>query len=223
MVARGKLTVFLGVAPGVGKTFAMLCEGRRLADEGVDVIIALVETHDRADAGELVAGLSVMPPRTIIHQGAAFGELDVDAVIARSPAVALVDELAHTNVPGCRHGRRWQDVDALLEAGIDVVSALNVAHLDSLHDAVEELTGIAVQESVPDEFVAAAERVELIDPSPETLRQRIQHGRVFTDGIQQVALGGISPRQSWRAWASWAGRGCSDASSGHSGRPGPGG
>jgi two-component system, OmpR family, sensor histidine kinase KdpD len=190
VVARGKLTVFLGVAPGVGKTFAMLCEGRRLADEGVDVVVALVQTHDRAETRELVAGLSVMPPRTIAHQGASFGELDLDAVIARSPAVALVDELAHTNVPGCRNGKRWQDVDDLLEAGIDVVSALNVAHLDSLHDAVEELTGVALQETVPDEFVAAAERVELIDRSPETLRQRIQQGRVFTDDEQQLALGG---------------------------------
>lgn len=182
--------MFLGVAPGVGKTFAMLCEGRRLADEGVDVIVALVETHDRADTRELVAGMSAVPPRTIVHQGAAFGELDTDAVIARSPAVTLVDELAHTNVPGCRHGKRWQDVDELLEAGIDVVCALNVAHLDSLQEAVEELTGVAAQETVPDEFVAAADRVELIDPPPETLRQRIQQGRVFTDDKQQLALGG---------------------------------
>jgi two-component system, OmpR family, sensor histidine kinase KdpD len=172
--ARGRLEVFLGTAPAVGKSYAMLAEGGRLAAAGADVVVGYVEPHGHDNTTELVGGLAVVPPKVVTYRGATFRELDIDAVIARSPQVVLVDELAHTNVPGQRHAKRWQDVQDLLDAGIDVISNINVQHLDSLHDEVERLTGIAQRETLPDDVVAAAERLELVELEADALRERVR-------------------------------------------------
>ncbi|GAA3163310.1 sensor histidine kinase [Nonomuraea roseoviolacea] len=176
---RGRLRVYLGAAPGVGKTYAMLCEGRRATARGRDVVVGYAETHGRAPVAALLDGMEVLPRRTLVHRGASFTELDVDAVIARAPRVALVDELAHTNVPGSRNAKRWQDVDDILDAGIDVVTTVNIQHLESLNDVVREITGVSQRETVPDEVVRRADQVELVDMSPEALRRRMAHGIVY--------------------------------------------
>ncbi|MBB4685351.1 sensor histidine kinase [Amycolatopsis jiangsuensis] len=176
---RGELRIYLGAAPGVGKTFAMLGEARRRRDRGTDVIVGLVETHDRAKTADLLDGLEIVPRRTVVHRGHEFAELDLAAVLARAPEVAVIDELAHTNAPGQRHEKRWQDVAALLEAGIDVLSTVNVQHLQSLNDVVERITGVAQQETVPDEVVRRAGQLELVDITPEALRRRLAHGNVY--------------------------------------------
>ncbi|MET0235768.1 MAG: DUF4118 domain-containing protein [Kibdelosporangium sp.] len=176
---RGELRIYLGAAPGVGKTFAMLGEAHRRHERGTDVVVGLVETHDRAKTAELLDGLEVMPRRHVEHRGKAFDELDIDAVLARRPAVAVVDELAHTNIPGCRNAKRWQDVEELLEAGIDVLSTVNIQHLESLNDVVQRITGARQLETVPDEVVRRAEQMELIDITPEALRRRLAHGNVY--------------------------------------------
>ncbi|MGO9876565.1 MAG: DUF4118 domain-containing protein [Acidimicrobiia bacterium] len=187
---RGRLTVFLGAAPGVGKTFAMLGEGAYFAGAGTDVVVALVESHGRTGIEALLEGLERVPLRAVSYRGTSFEELDVDAVLRRHPQVALVDELAHTNVRGSRHDKRWQDVEELLASGIDVITNLNVSHLDSLNDAVEVLTGVAQHETVPDVVVAAADRVELIDTSPELLRSRVSEGEVLAAAATERALDG---------------------------------
>ncbi|MCD2195464.1 DUF4118 domain-containing protein [Actinomycetospora endophytica] len=176
---RGELRVHLGAAPGVGKTYAALCEARRRLDRGTDVVVGLVETHGRARTAELLAGLEILPRRTVTHRGTTLHELDVDAVLARAPQVVVVDELAHSNAPGSQHARRYEDVEELLAAGIDVISTVNVQHLESLHDVVERITGTRQQETVPDEVVRAAEQVELVDITPEALRRRLAHGNVY--------------------------------------------
>ncbi|MFK0402455.1 ATP-binding protein [Microbacterium sp. NPDC090225] len=176
---RGRLRVLLGAAPGVGKTFEMLAEGRRLLDDGRDVVIAVVETHGRAATLAQTIGLPEVPRRTTEHRGVAFTELDVDAVIARRPEIALVDELAHTNVPGSRHPKRWQDVEAIRDAGIDVVTTVNVQHIESLNAVVEKITGIAQQETIPDAVVRAADEIEVVDLAPQTLRDRLSAGLVY--------------------------------------------
>jgi two-component system sensor histidine kinase KdpD len=186
---RGQLRVYLGAAPGVGKTYAMLDEGHRRAERGTDVVVAFVETHDRPHTAEKLAGLEVLPRRTITYRGAGFSELDVQAVLERAPDVALVDELAHTNVPGSDHAKRWQDVEQLLEAGIDVISTVNVQHLESLNDVVEAITGVPQRETVPDAVVRAAEQVELVDMTPEALRRRMAHGNVYKSDRIDAALG----------------------------------
>jgi two-component system sensor histidine kinase KdpD len=183
-VKRGSLRIYLGAAPGVGKTFAMLDEGRRRADRGTDVVLAFVETHGRPRTAEQVEGLEVVPRRMLEHRGASFEEMDVEAVLARRPEVALVDELAHTNVPGSAREKRWQDVDELLDAGIDVISTVNVQHLESLNDVVEQITGVTQRETVPDAVVRAADQVELVDMTPEALRRRMAHGNVY--GAEQI-------------------------------------
>ncbi len=188
-MARGRLRVYLGSAPGVGKTFAMLNEGRRRAERGTDVVVALVETHGRRHTADQVGPLEVVPRREVEHRGASFTELDVDAVLARRPRLALVDELAHTNVPGSRNPKRWQDVEELLAAGIDVISTVNVQHLESLNDVVEKITGVAQRETVPDAFVRAADQVELVDMTPEALRRRLAHGNVYAAENVDAALG----------------------------------
>jgi len=189
-VQRGRLTVLLGAAPGVGKTTAMLGEGARLADAGRDVVVALVESHGRTTIESRLGALERVPLRRVAYRDTSFEELDVDAVLARRPEVVLVDELAHTNVPGSRHEKRWQDVEELLALGIDVITNLNVGHLDSLNDAVESMTGVAQHETVPDVVVATAERVELVDPSPESLQTRLAEGDVFGAGDTTAALRG---------------------------------
>jgi two-component system sensor histidine kinase KdpD len=188
---RGRLHVFLGAAPGAGKTFAMLAEGRRLADEGVAVVVGLVETHGRADTELMLNALERVSPRTVDYRGKKFDELDVDALLDRNPAVALVDELAHRCVPGSRHEKRWEDVEELLEAGIDVVTSLNVQHLESLNGEVEGLTGLAQQESVPDSVVAVADQIDFVDITPEQLRSRIARTDVMDTDTAQAALTGF--------------------------------
>jgi two-component system sensor histidine kinase KdpD len=176
---RGRLTVYLGSAPGVGKTYAALGEARRRLARGTDVVIGLVETHDRPRTESQVEGLDVLPRRSLQHRGAAFTELDVDAVLARRPAVVLVDELAHTNVPGSRHEKRAEDVEELLAAGIDVITTVNVQHLESLNDEVERITGVRQRETVPDRVVRDADQIQLVDMSPDALRRRMAHGNIY--------------------------------------------
>ncbi len=172
---RGRLRIYLGAAPGVGKTYAMLGEAHRRAARGTDLVVGLVETHRRPQTEAMVAGLEVVPRRTVQHRGATFEEMDVDAILSRRPEVAIVDELAHTNVPGSRNSKRWQDVHELLAAGIDVVSTVNIQHLESLNDVVEAITGVKQRETVPDAVVRAADQIELVDMSPESLRRRLAH------------------------------------------------
>ncbi|GAA0966428.1 sensor histidine kinase KdpD [Acrocarpospora macrocephala] len=185
---RGRLRVYLGAAPGVGKTFAMLNEGLRGLERGRDVVVGLVETHGRPRTAELLDGMEVVPRRTMVHRGTTFTELDVDAVIARRPRVALIDELAHSNVPGSRNAKRWQDVEEILAAGIDVVSTVNVQHLESVNDVVQQITGIPQRETVPDEVVRRADQVELVDMAPEALRRRLAHGNVYAPEKVDAAL-----------------------------------
>ncbi|MET4613757.1 two-component system sensor histidine kinase KdpD [Rhodococcus sp. PvR044] len=176
---RGTLRIYLGAAPGVGKTYAMLGEGRRRRDRGTDVVIGYVACHGRPRTLEMVDDLEVVPTKAMTYRGATFTEMDTEAVIARTPRVALVDELAHTNVPGSSHDKRWQDIEDLLDAGIDVVSTVNIQHLESLNDVVEQITGIPQRETVPDEVVRRADQVELVDMAPEALRRRMAHGNVY--------------------------------------------
>lgn len=185
---RGELRVLLGAAPGVGKTYAMLNEGRRRRSRGADVVVAFVETHGREQTAAQLGDLEVVPRRTLTHNGATFTELDLDAVLARHPGVALVDELAHHNVPGSRHERRCEDVEELLAAGIDVITTVNVQHLESLNDVVASITGIRQRETVPDGVVRAAEQVELVDMAPEALRRRLAHGNVYAAHKIDAAL-----------------------------------
>ncbi|MGC0312021.1 two-component system sensor histidine kinase KdpD [Kitasatospora acidiphila] len=187
-MARGRLRIYLGAAPGVGKTYAMLCEAHRRASRGTDVVVGFVETHGRTRTAELLHGLEAVPRRVMEHRGAEFTELDLDALLARRPQVALVDELAHTNVPGCRHGKRWQDVEELLAAGIDVISTVNIQHLESLGDVVEGITGVRQRETVPDEVVRRADQIELVDMSPQALRRRLAHGNVYAPEKIDAAL-----------------------------------
>ncbi|MEV0385572.1 DUF4118 domain-containing protein [Nonomuraea sp. NPDC050643] len=187
-MTRGRLRVYLGAAPGVGKTYAMLGEGRRGLERGRDVVVGFVETHGRARTAALLEGMEVIPRRTIVYRGATFTELDVDAVIDRAPKVALIDELAHTNVPGSANVKRWQDIDAILDAGIDVVSTVNIQHLESVNDVVQEITGVPQRETVPDEVVRRADQVELVDMSPEALRRRMAHGNVYAPVKVDAAL-----------------------------------
>ncbi|MGI8329292.1 DUF4118 domain-containing protein [Actinomadura scrupuli] len=186
---RGKLRIYLGAAPGVGKTFAMLDEGHRRLQRGTDVVVGYVETHGRPRTAALLEGLESVPRRTVTYRGASFTEMDLDAVIARRPRVALVDELAHTNVPGSRNDKRWQDIEELLDAGIDVISTVNVQHLESVNDVVERITGVPQRETVPDEVVRRADQVELADMAPEALRRRMAHGNVYPPEKVDAALG----------------------------------
>ncbi|HSO96300.1 MAG TPA: DUF4118 domain-containing protein [Acidimicrobiia bacterium] len=178
-MARGRLRIYLGAAPGVGKTYAMLNEGWRRHARGTDVVVGLYETHGRENTAAQVRDLEVIPRRAIDYRGTTFEEMDVDAVLARKPDVALIDELAHTNVPGSRHEKRWQDVEELLDAGIDVVSTLNVQHLESINDVVERITGVKQQETIPDTVVRQAEQIELVDMTPEAIRRRLAHGNIY--------------------------------------------
>src|SRR4051794_18773838 len=185
---QGRLRVYLGAAPGVGKTYTMLEEGHRRLDRGTDVVVGYVETHDRPHTQALVAGLEVLPRARVGHRGVELTELDVDAVLARHPHVVLVDELVHTNAPGSRHEKRWQDVEEILQAGIDVVTTVNVQHLESLNDVVQEITGVQQRETVPDEVVRRAGQIELVDMAPEALRRRLAHGNVYAPHKVDAAL-----------------------------------
>ncbi|MEV4542002.1 DUF4118 domain-containing protein [Micromonospora echinaurantiaca] len=186
---RGELRIYLGAAPGVGKTYAMLEEAHRRAERGTDVVIGLVETHGRTHTAAMIGDLEQVPHRAVEYRGAEFTEMDVDAVLARRPQVAVVDELAHTNVPGSRNGKRWQDVQELLDAGIHVLSTVNIQHLESVNDVVAQITGTVQRETVPDEVVRAAEQVELVDMTPEALRRRMAHGNIYRPDKIDAALG----------------------------------
>ena len=187
-MARGTLRIYLGAAPGVGKTYAMLGEGQRRAERGGDVVVGYVETHGRRHTFEQVGDLHVVPRTLVTYRGTVFEEMDLDAVLALRPAVALVDELAHTNTPGMRNEKRWQDVEELLAAGIDVISTVNVQHLESLNDVVERITGVGQRETVPDSFVRQADQIELVDMSPEALRRRMAHGNIYPAEKVDAAL-----------------------------------
>jgi two-component system sensor histidine kinase KdpD len=183
-----RLKVFLGAAPGVGKTFAMLSAARELKRQGVDVVVGLVETHGRAETAALLEGLEVLPRRTVLQHEREFTEFDLDAALARRPAVLLVDELAHTNLPGGRHTRRWQDIAELLDAGIEVYTALNVQHLESRNDQVRRITGITVRETVPDAFLDRARDIVLVDLPPRELIGRLKQGKVYVPETAAAAL-----------------------------------
>jgi two-component system sensor histidine kinase KdpD len=185
---RGELRIYLGAAPGVGKTYAMLGEAHRRIERGTDLVAAVVETHGRKKTADLLDGIETVPPKYIEYRGKQFGELDVEAVLRRQPQVVLVDELAHTNTPGSKNPKRWQDVEELLDAGITVISTVNVQHLESLNDVVTQITGIEQQEKVPDEVVRAADQIELVDITPEALRRRLAHGNVYTPERVDAAL-----------------------------------
>ncbi|MEU9627866.1 DUF4118 domain-containing protein [Streptomyces luteogriseus] len=187
-MARGKLRIYLGAAPGVGKTYAMLSEAHRRIERGTDCVVAFVEHHHRPRTEVMLHGLEQVPRRELDYRGATFTEMDVDAVLRRAPAVALVDELAHTNVPGSRNAKRWQDVEELLAAGIDVISTVNIQHLESLGDVVESITGVRQRETVPDEVVRRADQIELVDMSPQALRRRMAHGNIYKPDKVDAAL-----------------------------------
>ncbi|MCF3933713.1 sensor histidine kinase KdpD [Acuticoccus sp. M5D2P5] len=176
---RGRLKLFLGAAPGVGKTYEMLRAAQDAKTDGVDVVVGLVETHGRRETEALLVGLEAIPRRLVSYRGRMLPEMDLDAILERRPALVLVDELAHTNVPGERHAKRWQDVEELLAAGIDVHTTLNVQHLDSLNDVVERIAGIKVRETLPDKVVETADEIEVIDVTPEVLQKRLREGKVY--------------------------------------------
>ncbi len=176
---RGRLKVYLGVAAGVGKTYDMLLEAHRLKQQSIDVVVGIVETHNRAETAALLAGLEAVPRRKVEYRGVVLEEMDLDAILARRPSVCLVDELAHTNAPGSRHAKRYQDVEELLDAGINVISTLNVQHLESLYDLVEKSTGVKVKERIPDYVLGMADQLVNVDLSAEDLRERLASGKVY--------------------------------------------
>ena len=188
---RGKLKIFFGSSAGVGKTYAMLQEAQRRKAEGVDVVAGIIETHQRPETKQILEGLAQLPRLEIDHRGVKVSEFDLDAALKRKPAILLVDELAHRCVPGSRHEKRWEEIADLLDGGIDVVTSLNVQHLESLNDAVETLTGAAQRETVPDVVVASADRIDFVDITPERLRDRIAHSQVVDADMTQAALGGF--------------------------------
>ena len=178
--AAGHFRLYLGAVAGVGKTYAMLCEGQRRRERGANVVVGFVECHKRQHTEELIDGLEVIPRKAVEYRGCLLEEMDLDAVLQRRPKIALVDELAHTNVPGSgRHEKRWQDVMDILGAGIDVISTVNIQHLESIADEVEQMTGAQVRERLPDWVVRKANQIELVDSSPEQLRRRMLHGNVY--------------------------------------------
>ena len=185
---RGRLKVYLGSSAGVGKTYAMLREGHRLKKQGVDAAIGFVETHGRVETAEQVGDLPVIPPREIEYRGVTLREMDLDAILARRPTVCLVDELAHTNAPGSRHPKRYQDVEELLRAGIHVITTVNIQHLESLYDEVERATGVKVKERLPDSVLAEADQIVNVDVSAEDLLERLKAGKVYPPERAERAL-----------------------------------
>ena len=176
---RGKHKIFIGMAPGVGKTYRMLEEGQSLKEEGIDVVIGLLETHGREETAEMAAGLENVGRKTVVWQGRSLTEMDTDAIIARQPQLALIDELAHTNVPGSKNEKRYQDVEEVLAAGIDVYSTVNIQHLESLNDLVFKISGVVVRERVPDRLLDEADEVVVVDVTPETLQERLREGKIY--------------------------------------------
>lgn len=185
---RGHLRVYLGMAPGVGKTYKMLDEGHRRVGRGTDLVVGFVEAHGRPHTIELLEGLEIVPRRRIEYRGVVIEEMDTDAILERNPTVALIDELAHTNAPGSAREKRWQDVEVVRDAGIHVVTTMNVQHLESVADAVATITGAPVNERLPDDVLFDADEIELVDMSPHALRQRMKHGNVYPPDRTQIAL-----------------------------------
>ncbi len=185
---RGRLRVYLGMAPGVGKTYRMLEEGHRRVERGTDLVVGYAECHGRPNTVKLLEGLEVVPRSSVEYRGVLLEEMDADAVIARRPTVVLVDELAHTNIPGSARAKRWEDVEAIRDAGIHVVTTLNIQHLDSVADAVATITGAPVHERLPDDVLLTADEIELVDMSPHALRQRMRHGNVYPPERAALAL-----------------------------------
>src|SRR5712692_5025043 len=185
---RGRLRVYLASAAGAGKTYAMLNEGHRRETRGTDVVVGYVETHGRPVTQAQLGDLEVISRKKVTYRGVTLEEMDTEAIIARHPKVALIDELAHTNVPGSRHVKRYQDVEEILDAGIDVVTTLNIQHLESLNDLVASITGVRVRETLPDWILDQADEVELIDISPYALRQRMRHGNIYPPDRIEPAL-----------------------------------
>ena len=186
--SRGKLKIYLGAAPGVGKTYEMLSDARKKRLEGADVVAGVIETHGRSETAALIEGLEILPKREVGAPGRALVEMDLDALLARKPDIALVDELAHTNVEGSRHPKRWMDVDEHLAAGNDVWSTLNVQHIESLNDIVARITRVRVRETVPDAVLERADEIELIDLTPDELIERLKQGKVYAPDQAQRAL-----------------------------------
>jgi two-component system sensor histidine kinase KdpD len=189
--ARGRHRLYVGMAPGVGKTYAALEELRRRRDRGTDAVVGFVETYGRPRTIEAVGDLEVVPRRRVAYRGVELEEMDLDAIITRGPDVVLVDEIAHTNAPGSKHEKRWQDANELLDHGITVISTMNVQHVESLADIVERITGVKVRERVPDHVLDEADEVQLIDMTPHALRQRIRHGNVYPPDRAELALEGF--------------------------------
>ena len=194
-MARGRYRILLGMAAGVGKTYRMLQEGRQAQSEGRDVVIGYLEPHDRPETSALAEGLEVVPRLRAEHGGLVLAEMDVDAVLRRSPELALIDELAHTNAPGMRNEKRYQDIDEVLDAGIDVISTVNVQHLESLNDAIFELTETRVRETFPDRILDEADEVILVDLAPEALRDRLRAGKVYCAGAGGGGARQLLPRR----------------------------
>lgn len=176
---RGRHKMYIGMAPGVGKTYRMLGEAHDLKEEGIDVVIGFVETHGREETAEQIVGLEVVPRKEIVHGGVILGEMDTDAIVERQPQLVLVDELAHTNVPGSEREKRYQDVEVILNAGIDVFSTVNIQHLESLNDMVAKITGVVVRERIPDRLLDEATEVVVVDVTPETLQERLVEGKIY--------------------------------------------
>ncbi|BAZ05156.1 sensor histidine kinase KdpD [Calothrix sp. NIES-3974] len=176
---RGKHKIFIGMSPGVGKTYRMLEEGLNLKQEGIDVVIGLLETHGREKTQAKSVGLEIIPPKQLIVSSTVLTEMDTDAIIQRQPQLVLIDELAHTNIPGSRHTKRYQDVEQILDAGIDVFSTLNIQHLESLNDLVLKISGIVVRERIPDRILDDADEVVVVDVTPETLQERLREGKIY--------------------------------------------
>jgi two-component system, OmpR family, sensor histidine kinase KdpD len=176
---RGKHKMYIGMAPGVGKTYRMLAEAHDLKEQGIDVVIGVLETHGRAETAEQAIGLEVVPKKAIIHGGVTLSEMDTEAILARQPQLVLIDELAHTNVPGSAREKRYQDVEFLINSGIDVYSTVNIQHLESLNDLVAKITGVVVRERIPDRLLDEASEVVVVDVTPETLQERLTEGKIY--------------------------------------------
>ncbi|MBC1936557.1 universal stress protein [Listeria grandensis] len=176
---KGKLKIYIGSAPGVGKTYRMLIEAQDMKKEGLDVVVGLVETHNREETKNMIGDLEIIPLKSIPYKGSTFHDLDVDAIIRRNPDVVIIDELAHTNIPGSKHDKRYQDVLDILDHRINVLTAVNIQHLESLHDAVQTITGVKVRERIPDHLLDTASEVILIDVSAETLQKRLRNGKIY--------------------------------------------
>lgn len=193
---RGKHKIFIGMAPGVGKTYRMLEEAHQLKEEGIDVVIGLLETHGRKETAEKAEGLEILSRQQIQRGGMTLTEMDTDAILARQPQLVLVDELAHTNVPGCPREKRYQDVEVILEAGIDVYSTVNIQHLESLNDLVARITGVVVRERIPDRILDEADEVVVVDVTPETLEERLLDGKIYAPEKIQQSLSNFFQRRN---------------------------